>query len=198
MSFHYIRPGCDANQDLHGFAQISTLPPANRKRFWQLSYLIRRNGWFVSFSIGSLRGGREARAAVHGAFAPIASQWRRRVMKLKYLPMPSEEVRALQAGGKDAYGCAPERTVSDGEGNPCRHCLDFVPKGRACSFSPIALFPMFSPMLKPGRSFCVPTPARPGLGRCSAHFGIEQGLSAERLYRKSPHQIWNGESRRAR
>jgi len=57
MSFHYIRPGSDANQDLHGFAQISTLPPANRKRFWQLSYLIGRNGWFVSFSIGSLRGG---------------------------------------------------------------------------------------------------------------------------------------------
>ncbi len=86
-------------------------------------------------------------------------------MKLKYLPMPSDEVRALQAGGKDAYGCAPERTVSDGDGNPCRHCLDFVPKGRACSFSPIALFPMFSPMLKPGRSFvCRPCEAWAGEG----------------------------------
>ncbi len=32
-------------------------------------------------------------------------------------------------GGTDAYGCLPERTVSDGPGNPCRCCLDFVPEG---------------------------------------------------------------------
>ena len=35
----------------------------------------------------------------------------------------------LRAGGGDAYGNPAERTISDGEGNPCRHCLGFVPKG---------------------------------------------------------------------
>lgn len=85
-------------------------------------------------------------------------------MKLKYLPMPSNEVRALQAGGKDAYGCAPERTVSDGDGNPCRHCLDFVPKGAGMLILAYRPFPDVQPYAETGRSFCVPTPARPGLG----------------------------------
>lgn len=38
-------------------------------------------------------------------------------------------VRALRAGGADANGQPAERTTSDGGGNPCRHCLDFIPAG---------------------------------------------------------------------
>lgn len=49
--------------------------------------------------------------------------------KIKFLPLPSDKVNLLRNGGRDAYDCLPERIVSDGEGNPCRHCLDFVPKG---------------------------------------------------------------------
>ncbi len=46
----------------------------------------------------------------------------------KITALPTEEVRAYQAGGTDAYGNAPERAVSDGQGNPCRHCLQHIPK----------------------------------------------------------------------
>ncbi|MDR0808796.1 MAG: DUF1203 domain-containing protein [Gemmobacter sp.] len=49
--------------------------------------------------------------------------------KIKFLPLPSDKVNALRNGGRDAYDCLPEHAVSDGEGNPCRHCLDFIPKG---------------------------------------------------------------------
>lgn len=43
--------------------------------------------------------------------------------------MPTDLVRALRAGGPDANGQPAERTVSDGPGNPCRHCLNFIPEG---------------------------------------------------------------------
>ncbi len=48
---------------------------------------------------------------------------------LYYHALPTDEVRALQAGGPDAYGNLPERVISDGVGTPCRHCLSDVPKG---------------------------------------------------------------------
>lgn len=48
--------------------------------------------------------------------------------KIKYVPLPSGHVKSLRSGGADAYGCRPERARSDGAGNPCRHCLDFVPE----------------------------------------------------------------------
>jgi hypothetical protein len=37
---------------------------------------------------------------------------------------------ALRAGGPDAYGNPAERAISDGGGNPCRHCLCDIAKGR--------------------------------------------------------------------
>jgi hypothetical protein len=50
-------------------------------------------------------------------------------MTIKFLPLPTAAVRALQAGGPDAYGHAPEVRVSAGVGVPCRHCLRTVPAG---------------------------------------------------------------------
>ncbi|MBE9637700.1 DUF1203 domain-containing protein [Salipiger mangrovisoli] len=49
--------------------------------------------------------------------------------KITFLPLPDETVARLRNGGPDAYGQAPERVRSEGGGNPCRHCLDFVPEG---------------------------------------------------------------------
>lgn len=49
--------------------------------------------------------------------------------KIRYLPLPSDKVQALRSGGTDAYGCLPERHLSDGTGNPCRHCLGLIPEG---------------------------------------------------------------------
>lgn len=47
----------------------------------------------------------------------------------KITALPTADVRALQAGHPDAYGVAPERAVSTGTGNPCRHCLQNIPEG---------------------------------------------------------------------
>lgn len=49
--------------------------------------------------------------------------------RLRYNPLPTPVVTQLREGGLDSYGLAPERVRSDGAGNPCRHCLDFVPEG---------------------------------------------------------------------
>lgn len=55
--------------------------------------------------------------------------------------LPTDVVRALRAGGPDANGQPAERTVSVGPGNPCRHCLNFIPEGAEmliCSHRPFA------------------------------------------------------------
>ena len=48
---------------------------------------------------------------------------------IHFHPLPTAEVQALRAGGPDAYGNPPERVRAEGHGNPCRHCLNFVPEG---------------------------------------------------------------------
>lgn len=50
-------------------------------------------------------------------------------MSLKFSAMPTTQVRAYQAGEPDANGIRPEIAVSDGGGNPCRHCLTEIPAG---------------------------------------------------------------------
>jgi hypothetical protein len=50
-------------------------------------------------------------------------------MGINFIPLPTEAVRAVQAGGPDAYGNTPESAVSDGDGVPCRHCLRMVGHG---------------------------------------------------------------------
>ena len=48
---------------------------------------------------------------------------------MRFIAMPTEDARRYRAGAPDANGQPPERQVSDGGGNPCRHCLDLIPKG---------------------------------------------------------------------
>lgn len=48
---------------------------------------------------------------------------------ITFTALPTDQVRTLQSGGPDAYGAVPERAISDGGGNPCRHCLRDIPKG---------------------------------------------------------------------
>ncbi|ANP36721.1 hypothetical protein JL2886_01813 [Phaeobacter gallaeciensis] len=43
--------------------------------------------------------------------------------------LTTDTARALQAGGLDANGQTPERSTSGGAGNPCRHCLRYIPEG---------------------------------------------------------------------
>ena len=50
-------------------------------------------------------------------------------MTIRFHPIPTDLVRALQAGAPDANGQLPERHVAEGTGNPCRHCLAMIPDG---------------------------------------------------------------------
>ena len=51
-------------------------------------------------------------------------------MTIHFHALPTNDVRALQRGGPDANGQPAEQSVSDGGGNPCRHCLQEIPKGQ--------------------------------------------------------------------
>jgi len=48
---------------------------------------------------------------------------------LRFIPLDTDLAQAWRAGAPDANGQAPERMVSDGDGNPCRHCLDDIAGG---------------------------------------------------------------------
>ena len=73
--------------------------------------------------------------------------------KISYIPLPTDEVRSVQAGGPDAYGCLPERVISDGSGNPCRHCLDFIPAGADMMILSWRPFSSFQPYAETGPIF---------------------------------------------
>ena len=74
-------------------------------------------------------------------------------MTIRFVAMPSEDARALQAGGGDAYGLAPERRVSDGDGVPCRHCLKNVAAGEAYLVVAYRPFPALQPYAETGPIF---------------------------------------------
>ena len=48
-----------------------------------------------------------------------------------FTALPTEIVAAYRTGGRDAFGNLPERKISDGSANPCRHCLCNIPEGAA-------------------------------------------------------------------
>lgn len=50
-------------------------------------------------------------------------------MTIRFVPLDTDDVRKIQRGGPDANGDPAIRAVSDGEGVPCRHCLQQVEKG---------------------------------------------------------------------
>lgn len=45
--------------------------------------------------------------------------------------MPSDQAGHLRDGGNDAHGQTPQIAVSDGDGLPCRHCMQMIEKGAA-------------------------------------------------------------------
>ena len=72
---------------------------------------------------------------------------------ITYLAMPTEEARAFQAGGSDAYGLPPEHRVSDGNGVPCRHCLQDVANGDEYLILAYRPFPALQPYAETGPIF---------------------------------------------
>jgi hypothetical protein len=74
-------------------------------------------------------------------------------MPIRYVPLPSAYVAALRAGGPDAYGSPPEQAVATGSGEPCRHCLGFVPRGRPMLILAHRPFPALQPYAETGPIF---------------------------------------------
>lgn len=79
-------------------------------------------------------------------------------MPLAFTPIPTETVRRYQAGGPDANGQTPERAVSDGDGNPCRHCLRMIPVGAGMLILAHRPFPAPQPYAELGPIFLCADP----------------------------------------
>ena len=84
-------------------------------------------------------------------------------MTIRFTPIPTETVRAYQAGNGDANGHIPERHISDGGGNPCRHCLRMIAEGAPMLILAHRPFPAPQPYAELGPIFlCADTCAAGG------------------------------------
>ena len=72
---------------------------------------------------------------------------------IRFTALPTDAVRALRAGAPDAIGMPAERTVSDGGGNPCRHCLNEIPQGAGMLILAWRPFPAPQPYAETGPIF---------------------------------------------
>jgi hypothetical protein len=72
---------------------------------------------------------------------------------VRFVALPTETARAYRSGAPDANGMAPERAVSDGQGNPCRHCLQDIPEGAAMLILAHRPFPEPQPYAEIGPIF---------------------------------------------
>lgn len=72
---------------------------------------------------------------------------------IRFTALPTETVRALRAGAPDANGMVAERAVSDGGGNPCRHCLHDIPEGAGMLILALRPFPAPQPYAELGPVF---------------------------------------------
>lgn len=83
---------------------------------------------------------------------------------MRYSALPTDIVRALQAGAPDAYGMPPERSTSDGGGNPCRHCLCDIPKDAGMLIFAHRPFEGLHPYAETGPVFLCADPCAQGGG----------------------------------
>lgn len=74
-------------------------------------------------------------------------------MPILFHALPTDDVRALQDGQPDFYGQPAERAVSDGAGNPCRHCLSDTPEGAEMLILAYRPFPADQPYAEVGPIF---------------------------------------------
>ncbi len=72
---------------------------------------------------------------------------------MRFVAIPTEIVRAYRRGGPDANGQVAERQVSDGDGNPWRHCLAMIPKGAGMLVLAHRPFPAPQPYAEVGPIF---------------------------------------------
>ncbi len=84
---------------------------------------------------------------------------------IQFTALPTDEVRALQEGGPDAYGNTPEHAISDGAGNPCRHCLGQIPAGAPMLIIAHRPFAALQPYAETGPIFLCAEPCARGGGQ---------------------------------
>ncbi|UWQ53575.1 DUF1203 domain-containing protein [Leisingera caerulea] len=97
--------------------------------------------------------------------------------------LPTEIVRALQDGGPDAHGQTPERAVSDGGANPCRHCLKYIPAGAEMLILAHRPFPAAQPYAETGPIFL-----------CADHCQRHQGEDLPEVLERAPDYLIKGYS----
>lgn len=83
---------------------------------------------------------------------------------MRFVAMPTDVARHYQSGGIDANGQVPERTVSDGGGTPCRHCLAMIPEGAGMLILAHRPFPAPQPYAEVGPIFLCADPCAQGGG----------------------------------
>ena len=101
----------------------------------------------------------------------------------KITALPTDIVRALQDGGPDAHGQPPEHAQSDGGGNPCRHCLKYIPKDVGMLILAHRPFPGPQPYAETGPIFLCADP-------CDQH----QGGQIPEVFTHSPDYLIKGYS----
>lgn len=72
---------------------------------------------------------------------------------IRFSAMPTEDAEMLWNGGLDAYGNRPEIKVSDGDGYPCRHCLNGIKAGESLLVLSYRPFPSLQPYAETGPIF---------------------------------------------
>lgn len=83
---------------------------------------------------------------------------------IRFTAIPTAAARAYQSGQPDANGQRPERQISEGGGNPCRHCLQMIPAGAAMLVLAHRPFPAPQPYAEIGPIFLCADPCQSGTG----------------------------------
>jgi len=104
---------------------------------------------------------------------------------IRFVPLDTATVRALQRGGPDAYGFEAEIAVSDGDGMPCRHCLANIDEGEKYLILAHRPFPVEQPFAETGPIF---------LHACECE-AAEAGPALPEILTQSPRYILRGYGR---
>ncbi len=74
-------------------------------------------------------------------------------MPIRFSALPADAVAKIRAGAPDANGQPAETRLSDGAGNPCRHCLREVQPGAPMLVLAWRPFPALQPYAETGPIF---------------------------------------------
>ena len=83
---------------------------------------------------------------------------------MRFLAIPTDQVRAYRAGGPDANGQPPERHIAVSDGYPCRHCLKLILKGDGVLVLAHRPFASLQPYAEAGPIFLCEQECAPGDG----------------------------------